>query len=94
MVLMNLFAGQEWRHRHRKQTCGHNGGRRGRDDWKSNIATYTLPYIKQIASENLLYDTGSSNLVLSDNLDGWDGVGVGREVQKRGHMSIPMAGSC
>ena len=23
MVLMNLFAEQQWRHRHREQTCGH-----------------------------------------------------------------------
>ena len=30
MVLMNLFAGQEYRHR--KQTCGHSGGRRGWDE--------------------------------------------------------------
>ena len=30
MVLMNLFAGQKWRHRHRKQTCGQSG-RRGWD---------------------------------------------------------------
>ena len=26
---MNPFAGQEWRHRHREQTCGASGGRRG-----------------------------------------------------------------
>ena len=32
MVLMNLSAGQQRRHRHRKQTCGHSGGRRGRDE--------------------------------------------------------------
>ena len=25
MVLMDLFAGQQWRHRHREQTCGHSG---------------------------------------------------------------------
>ena len=27
MVIMNLFAGQQWRWRHREQTCGHSGGR-------------------------------------------------------------------
>ena len=27
MVLNNLFAGQQWRNRHREQTCGH--GERG-----------------------------------------------------------------
>ena len=29
MVLMNPFAGQQWRHRHREQACEHSGGRRG-----------------------------------------------------------------
>ena len=35
MVLMKLFAGQQWRHRHREQTYGHGGwgGRRGWDVW-------------------------------------------------------------
>ena len=28
------------------------------------------------------------------NLDGWDGVGDGREVQKGGDICIPMADSC
>ena len=25
MVLMNIFVGQRWRHRHGEQTCGHGG---------------------------------------------------------------------
>ena len=25
MVLLNLFSGQQWRLRHREQTCGHSG---------------------------------------------------------------------
>ena len=32
MVLMNLFVGQEQRHRHREELCGHNRGRRGWDE--------------------------------------------------------------
>ena len=32
MVLMILFAGQQWTHRHREQACGHSGGRRGREE--------------------------------------------------------------
>ena len=32
MVLMNLFAGKQWRHRHREQICGHSSGRRGWDE--------------------------------------------------------------
>ena len=27
MVLMNLLSGQQWRCRHREQTCGHKGGK-------------------------------------------------------------------
>ena len=34
MALMSLFAGQQGRHRHREQTCGHSGGRRGWDKLK------------------------------------------------------------
>ena len=29
-----------------------------------------------------------------DNLEGWDGLGVGKEVQERGDVCIPMADSC
>ena len=42
MVLMNLFAGQQWRNGHREQTYGH-GGRGGRKDeiyGESNMETY------------------------------------------------------
>ena len=28
MVLMNLFAGQQWENRHREQTYGHQGEER------------------------------------------------------------------
>ena len=46
MVLMNLFAGQQWRHRHREQTCGNSRGRRGGTNGKSGMETYALPYVK------------------------------------------------
>ena len=32
--------------------------------------------------------------MLCDNLEGWDGVGGGREVQEAGSICIPMANSC
>ena len=32
MVLMNLFAEQQWRHKHREQICGPSGGRRGGEE--------------------------------------------------------------
>ena len=58
------------------------------------METRRLPYVKQIASGNLLYDTGSSNLALCDNLEGWDRVGGGRGIQEGGNICIPMAHSC
>ena len=54
----------------------------GGKNLKSNIEIYTLPYTKQIASGNLLYDTGSSNSVFCDNLEGWIGMGSGSMVQE------------
>ena len=42
MVLMNLFAGHQWRNRHREQTYGHGGGeeREGEMHRESNMVTY------------------------------------------------------
>ena len=43
MVLMNLFAGQQWRNRHRAHTYGHVGGGeegKGGMNGESNIETY------------------------------------------------------
>ena len=48
MVLMKLFAGQQWRYRHREQTYGHGvvGRGEGRMNGKSIMETYALPYVK------------------------------------------------
>ena len=56
MLLMNLFTGQQMRHKHRKQIM-----REGNCETNSDISmeTYTLPYVKQIASRSLLCDTRS-----------------------------------
>ena len=48
------------------------------------METYTLPYAKETASGNLLYDAGNPNLVLCENLEGWGGVGGRRKVQEGG----------
>ena len=39
LILMKIFAGQQWRCRHREQTCGHGlregeGGTAGEAAWK------------------------------------------------------------
>ena len=43
-VLMNPFAGQQWRRRHRKQTCRH--GREGESETSGerSMETYTVPH--------------------------------------------------
>ena len=61
MVVMNLFAGQRWRNRHRDRLMDTRRGKervRGmeRVTWK-----FTLSYVKQIANGNLLYVSGNSN---------------------------------
>ena len=50
MVLKNLLTGQQWRKRHREQTCGQGRGEErvrcmARVKWK-----LTLPYVKYIAT--------------------------------------------
>ena len=45
MVLMNLFGGQQWRHRCREQTCEHGEGESGTNG-ESSIETYVLPSVK------------------------------------------------
>ena len=45
---------------------------------------HAAPYVKQIASEDLLCDAGSSNVAPCDNAEGWDEVGGGRVVLEGG----------
>ena len=64
MAVMNLFAGQQWRNRHREQTYGHGGEERREKARGMERVTWklTIPYVKQIANGNLLYDSGNSNM--------------------------------
>ena len=71
-------------------TMGEGEGGTNRE---SSVETYTLPFVKYKSGGNLLYDVGSSDPLLCDNLEGWDGVGGGREVQKGGDICIPIADS-
>ena len=58
------------------------------------METYTLPFVKQTAKGNLLYNLGNSDWGSVNNLEGWDGEGDGREVQKGGNICILIADSC
>ena len=65
------------------------------DEGETNrVALKRIPYICKIDScVNLLYDTGSSNLVPRDNLEGKDYAGAGREVRKTGNLYMLLADS-
>ena len=74
-----------------EKTWGHGRGRRG---WEQHWSIYiTICKIRSIASGNLLYDAGSLNQVLCDNLEGRDRVGRGREVQEVEDICTPMTDS-
>ena len=93
MVLKNLFAGQQWRNRHRKQTYGH-GEREGEDDMygKSNMETY-ITICKIDSQQEFAFWLRKPKQGLCINLEGWDLEGDGREFQKGGDVCIPMADS-
>ena len=62
MALMSLFSGQQWRNRHKNRPKDMGEGRRERMRCMERVTwKFTVPYIKQIASGNLLCDSGNSN---------------------------------
>ena len=94
MVLKNLFTGQQWKNRHREQNYGH-GERGGEGEMyrKSNMKTYiTMCKIDSQQECAVLLRKLKQGLCI--NLEGWDGEGDEREVQKGGDICIPMADSC
>ena len=86
MVLKNLFAGQQWRNRHREQTYGHGErGGEGEIHGKSNMETYIT--IWKTANRNVLL-LRKLKQGLSINPEGWDGEENGRENQKGGEIYV------
>ena len=94
MVLKNLFTVQQWRNRHREQTYGH-GEREGEGEMygKSNMETF-ITICKIDSQREFALWLRKLKQGLCINLEGWDGEGDGREVQKGGDICIPMADSC
>ena len=86
MILMHLFARQQWRNRHREQTYGH-GERGGEGEMygESNVETHIT--ICKIANRNLLYVSGNSGALYQPRV-GWGGRWEG------GDICTPMADSC
>ena len=68
-------------------------GRRGWDVWKSNMETY-ITICKIDSQWEFAVWLRKLKQGLCINLEGWDGEGDGREVQKGEDICIPMADSC
>ena len=66
MALTNLLATAMHTQTQRTDLWTQGGEGEGEMYGESNMEIYTLPYVKQIASGNFLYDAGNSNLVLYD----------------------------
>ena len=93
MVPMNLFARQQWRNGHREQTYGlRERGGESEMYGKSNMETYIT--ICKIDSQREFAVCRKLKQGICINLEGWDGEGDGREVQKGGDICTPMADSC
>ena len=94
MVPKNLFAGQQWRNRHREQTHGH-GEKAGEGEMygKSNMETY-ITICKIDSQREFAVGLGKLKQGLCINLERWDGNGDGMEVQKGGEIRMPMVDSC
>ena len=88
------IKGQQWRNRHREQTYGH-GERGGEGEMygKSNMETY-ITICKIESQREFAVWLGKLKQGLCIKLKGWDGQGVGREIQKGVDKCIPMTDSC
>ena len=88
MILKNLFTGQQWRNRHREQTYG-DGERGGEGEMhgKSNMQTH-ISMCKIDSQRGFAAWLRRLKQGLCINLEGWDGEGDGREVQKGGDIHI------
>ena len=60
---------------------------------ESNMETY-ITICKLDSEQKLAAWLRKLKQGLCINLEGWDGAGAGREVQKGGDICIPMADSC
>ena len=80
--------------RHAEQTDGHGErGGEGEKHGKSNMETY-ITICKIDSQREFAVWLRKLKQGLCINLEGWNGAGDGREVQKGGEICIPMADSC
>ena len=84
MVLKNLFAGQQWRNRHRKQTCGHGErGGEGEIYGKSNMEAY-MTICKIDSQQEFAVRLRKFKQGLCINLEGCSGREMGGRFKREG----------
>ena len=54
--------------------------------WENDIEIRIISYMKRVASQGSMHDTGCLGLVHWDDPEGWHGEGGGRGVQDAEHM--------
>ena len=94
VLIMNFFAGHQWRNSHREETYGH--GERGGDGetyGESDMETY-MTICKLDGKWEIAVCLRELKQGLCINLEGWDGEGDAREVQKGGDICISMGFPC
>ena len=87
VVLMNLFSGKEWRHKHREQLVDTMEEGEGRTNRESSIDTYTVSRVKY---EAVTYNTGSPAWYSATTQKGE----IGQGTQKGGDKCMIMTDSC
>ena len=89
MVLMKLFAGLQWRRRHREQTYGHGRreGRRGWKEWRDYHGNIHITTCKIDVQWEFAVWLRELKPRLCNNLEGWEGLEVRGRSRGRGHMS-------
>ena len=91
MVLMNLFAGQQWRNRHKEQTYRQGEGEEREDKMygESNMEIYNTLFKRDSQWEFTIRLRELKALWQ----EGWDRERNGKEVQEGGDICVPMADS-
>ena len=83
-----------WRCRHREQTGEHSVGRRGWDGSREQHGNIHMTVCRIDSRWEFAVWLRELKPGLCDNLEEWDGVGGGKEIQEGGDRCIPMADSC
>ena len=92
VLIMNLFAGHQWKSSHRGQTYGHEERRGDSETYReSNMETY-MTICKIDSQRKFAVCLRELKQGLCINVEGWEG--DGRKFQKEEDICIPMSFPC